>query len=127
MNSMSTSPPRANFRFQGALPGNWAKSLARMSAASAKIFVRFGALVSVSRMTSDTFAARLAGPAITQCVGLRSDFAKHPVCGECIHHIAQHRVVDAVAYEANNIVSKQFADKACGPSFGKIGEAKVTT
>ena len=74
----------------------------------------------------DGYPVLLPWLAITQRPGLRRDFAQHPVGRQCIHHVAQHRVVDAVAYKADHIVVEQLTHKTCCPALCEIGQAEIT-
>ncbi|MNX87983.1 hypothetical protein D3C86_1199370 [compost metagenome] len=57
---------------------------------------------------------------------LRRKFSKQAVSGQRIHHVTQHRIVDAVSHKANGEVAEQFAHEARGPAFRQVGQPEVT-
>ena len=63
--------------------------------------------------------------ALTQGPDLWRNFPQHPIGRQRVHHVAQNRVVNAVAYEADNVVSKQLTQEPGGPALRKVSEAKI--
>ena len=60
-----------------------------------------------------------------ECKHLRRRLAEQAVSRQSVHHIAQHRIVEAVTDKTNAIAAKQFAYKPRGPAFGEIGQAEI--
>jgi putative ATP-dependent endonuclease of OLD family len=58
------------------------------------------------RLPFDCFGRFLARCTIAQRIRLQRGFALHPIGGQRIHHVAKHRVVDAISNEANHIIAE---------------------
>jgi hypothetical protein len=46
---------------------------------------------------------------------------------QSVHHVTQHRVVEAVPHEAHGVVSEQLADETRCPALDEIGQAEIST
>lgn len=73
----------------------------------------------------DGFPVLLPRLTITQRPCLLRDFTEHPISRQRIHHVAQYRVVNAVAHEADHVVAEQLAHEAGCPALREVGQAKV--
>ncbi|MNM92972.1 hypothetical protein D3C81_1053290 [compost metagenome] len=56
---------------------------------------------------------------------LRRRFAEQAIGSECIHHVAENWIGDAVSDETDGVIAEQFADESCGPSLSEVRQAKV--
>ena len=60
-----------------------------------------------------------------ECEHFRGRLAEPTIRRQGIHHVAQDRVVDAVADKAHDKVPKQLADEARRPALREVGEAEI--
>ena len=46
---------------------------------------------------------------------------KQAVGGQSVHHVTQHRIVDAITNEADGVITEKLADEARRPALGEVG------